>query len=257
MTVRAILLWCLVLVAAPASGQGVITGVATGPGGSSLPGVLVELFATGTDADPLRTTTGVDGRYELRDVPAGTYDLRATLPGFQPFSRDGIVVTNGQTVTTDATLAVQVLERPEFRTGPPPSFGGGLLPPFEIPQEPGRPCLHENRETPAERARRVDAEQAMRLIARALRMFQGQAPTWEELADSPAVALMRREGGLATRLQWGAREPLPGWGLAWVTSDGEARYALVDMRDPCGFSISSESLGRPRIDQRFRILPLS
>lgn len=49
-----------------------------------------------------------------------------------------------------------------------------------------------------------------------------------------------------------------GWGMAWVVGDAQVQYALVDRTDPCGFSITSESLsGTPQRDQQFRVVPLS
>jgi hypothetical protein len=261
MTVRAALLLSLVLAAAPAFGQGTVAGIITGPGGVApgavLPGALVELSAAGNPQETVRTAVSrADGRYQLSGVPEGAYILTVQLPGFATVTRNNVVVADGATVTADVILLPQVGERFRFQPPRPP---GGLLPPFESPQEQFRPCLHEGRETPAERARREDAVGTMNLIARALRMFQGDPPTWEALASSAAVAALRQQGDpLASRIQWGSSEPLPGWGIAWVTVDGEARYALVDMRDPCGFSISSESLaGRPGPNGGFRVVPLS
>jgi len=256
MTVRTVLWLSLVLAAAPAFGQGTVAGVITRPGGvfpgTVLPGALVELSAAGSPGDTARTAiSGADGRYAVRDVPEGVYVLTVQLPGFVGVRREGVLVTSGETTTVDMTLSLDVPPRVQGR--------GGLLRPYPIPTEPPRVCLHEGRETPGERARREDALDAMNVIERALGMLQGAAPTWEALAASPVIATLQRQGDpLANRIQWGSSEPLPGWGIAWVTVDGEARYALVDMRDPCGFAVSSESLaGRPGPNQGFRIVPLS
>jgi hypothetical protein len=110
-------------------------------------------------------------------------------------------------------------------------------------QAPARRCLHGDNESAAERERREDALAAMRMIDRVVSTFGGaraSSPSWEEVAASSAVRRLRAQGGLADRIRWGTAEPLPGWGIAWVTSRTKSRFALTDMRDACGFTYSSE-----------------
>ena len=117
----------------------------------------------------------------------------------------------------------------------------GRVPPFgpEV-----RRCLHAENETEAERLRRQDALAAMRLFDRVIRTFGGartQSPSWDEVSMSSVVRRLRTDGDdLAAKIRWGTNEPLPDWGLAWVTSRSHSRFALTDLRDPCGFTYSSE-----------------
>lgn len=115
--------------------------------------------------------------------------------------------------------------------------------------QPGAICLHVGIESPAERQRRTDALVAMRVINSAMTGVvripnQGLAyPTWEELGGKPITA-MPGLGGLmgefARKIRWGTSEPLPGWRIHHVRSDNGYAFSLTDMRDPCGFTYSSD-----------------
>src|SRR5205085_10786829 len=52
--------------------------------------------------------------------PSGTYVVRFDLQGFQPFQRENIVVTQGTTLTIDATLQVASLAETVTVTGESP-----------------------------------------------------------------------------------------------------------------------------------------
>lgn len=248
MTIRAALWLSLILLSVPAIAQGTIAGTATDTSGQFLPGVQVELSIAGIGAGPARiAVTDGTGRYEFRDVPPGTYSVRFTLPGFNTVRRRGVQMTGGARMTVDEALSpffepFQQLPRP--------------APPFDI--DPDRRCLHGTRETVAERRRRDDALAAMRLIDGVLQSFPAgrrESPRWEEVAESTAVQRLRSQGNdLAIRIRWGTNEPLPGWGMAWVTSQTRSRFALIDLRDPCAFTYSSED---PEVLQSYRVVPLT
>jgi hypothetical protein len=135
----------------------------------------------------------------------------------------------------------------------------------EASQLPGarRACLHGADETPVEAGRRTEALAAMRMIEDVLSSFPGlraQGPAWDELARSSGLERRRNMSGpvgdLARKIRWGASEPLPGWGIAYVPGRGSVRYALTDLRDPCGFTYSSEDPDViPR--NRGRLVPLT
>ncbi len=107
--------WALVLscalLAAPAFaqiGQGTLTGVVTDSQGAVLPGVAV----TATSPSLLgnrTTTTEVDGRYRLPQLPSGIYKLRFDLSGFSSLDRENVQVVLGQTITVDTQLKVASL----------------------------------------------------------------------------------------------------------------------------------------------------
>jgi len=71
--------------------------------GAPLIGVNIQLV--GTDH---RTLTRQDGRYTLRNIPAGRYWIRASLLGFHPDSQQ-VVVVDGETATVDFKLKIDPL----------------------------------------------------------------------------------------------------------------------------------------------------
>lgn len=238
MKLRAVLWLCLILLPTAALAQGVVAGVATDPNGQVLPGVVVELAATAAGELLRQGVTDAEGRYEFRNVGPGVYSLTFTLPGFSTLRRDGVAVApgNGALATVDARLRAapvgETIQVPPPRRVPPP-FG----------PEPRR-CLHGDSETTEQRERRQDALAAMRLFDRVIRTFGGartQSPSWEEVSSASLVRRLVSQGdALAMRIRWGTSEPLPGWGIAWVTSRTRSRFALTDLRDACAFTYSSE-----------------
>jgi hypothetical protein len=114
-------------------------------------------------------------------------------------------------------------------------------------------CLHRGLESPVEVRRRDEALDAARMInavlGRSVRL--PSQPTryqsWEELAASPAVGTLRGMGGpmgeLARKIQWGSGEPLPGWRIHHVTGEESYAFSLTDVRDPCGFTYTSDESG--------------
>lgn len=147
-----------------------------------------------------------------------------------------------------------------------PSVGYAQLSPQPGPLPPppaAGECLHGPDETPAEAARRDEALQAMRVIyyvlerAVSARPRGAPFPSWGSLASSPFVDRLKNTPGtageMARTIDWGADEPLPGWGIAYV-ANVEVRFSLTDLRDPCAFTYSSTD---PQvIPRRMRILPL-
>lgn len=84
---------------------GSIVGTVTDPSGSVIPGATVK--ATQTETNEIRIATSNDsGIYSLSTVPAGTYVVTITKPGFQAFEATGIVVTINATARVDASLTV-------------------------------------------------------------------------------------------------------------------------------------------------------
>ena len=80
---------------------GTIIGRVTDSAGAPLQHAALML-----DGTTLRVTSGVQGRYELRGVGAGTYTLRVRLLGYVARSVS-VAVAAGATVTQDVTLATQ------------------------------------------------------------------------------------------------------------------------------------------------------
>ncbi len=106
---RAVLLVCaglLPALAGPLHAQsGVLSGVVTDQQtGRPMVGVQVSLEGTA-----LRTTTGNDGRYTLRNVPSGTHTVSAQIIGYAPSERPRVTLESGGTATADFALRPSAL----------------------------------------------------------------------------------------------------------------------------------------------------
>ncbi len=100
---------CLLAIAAfflsPASAQvsAQLSGAVTDPTGAAVAAAVVT--AISTESGLQRTaSTDTAGRYELRSLPVGSYELRVAKPGFRQEVRTGIHLAVGQ----DAVLALQL-----------------------------------------------------------------------------------------------------------------------------------------------------
>jgi outer membrane receptor protein involved in Fe transport len=99
--------------------QGRLLGTVKDAQGGVLPGVTVT--ATSPALIGQRSAiTETDGRFLITTLPSGTYALKFELQGFQPFIRQNIVVTQGSTLTVDATLEVASLSESITVTGDSP-----------------------------------------------------------------------------------------------------------------------------------------
>ncbi len=87
------------------SDRGTITGTVTDPTGAVVPAAKLTLTNTATSATHDTVTTGT-GNYTLPSLPAGTYNLNVTAPGFTQYVQEGIVVQVAQTARVDVVLKV-------------------------------------------------------------------------------------------------------------------------------------------------------
>src|SRR3974377_700853 len=87
------------------SDRGTITGTIADPVGAVVAAARVEAKNTETGPlyDALSTATG---NYTLAQLPAGTYELAVTVPGFKKFLRENVVVSVAGTLRIDVTLEV-------------------------------------------------------------------------------------------------------------------------------------------------------
>ena len=74
-----------------------------------LAGVNVAVPAARTGA-----VSEVDGRFVILNVPAGTYDVKLSLLGYQAVSMTGVIVSADNTVRLDATLQLAPLNMKEI-----------------------------------------------------------------------------------------------------------------------------------------------
>ena len=85
--------------------RGTLTGTVSDPSGAVIPGVSIEAKNIQTGAT-YQAGSSETGNYTLAQLPAGTYELSATLPGFKRFVREGIIVSVATVLRIDVTLEV-------------------------------------------------------------------------------------------------------------------------------------------------------
>jgi hypothetical protein len=94
-----------------AAGQsGTVRGQASDPSGAAVPNATVTVNAA-DGATVATATTGRDGGYEAKGVPAGSYTVNATATGFQAYTSNAVIVTDGQISKVDIHLAIQVQQQ--------------------------------------------------------------------------------------------------------------------------------------------------
>ena len=98
---------CLILAATPlfAQATATINGRVVDQGGAVLPGVTITVTdaSTGVSRD---TVSNNEGIYSVPGLVAGTYGVKAELPGFAPQTRTGVVLPIGTTLTVDLQLGL-------------------------------------------------------------------------------------------------------------------------------------------------------
>jgi hypothetical protein len=103
-----------------ASAQASIAGLVRDTSGAVLPGVTVEA-ASPVLIEKVRTAvTDGNGRYQIVDLRAGTYDVTFTLPGFSSVKREGIELTGLMTATVNVDLRVGAVQETITVTGESP-----------------------------------------------------------------------------------------------------------------------------------------
>src|SRR5437867_3173601 len=91
---------------AQASAQASITGVVKDSSGAALPGVVVEASSPALIEKIRTATSDASGQYRVVNLPAGTYDVMFTLPGFASVKREGVELTGSFAATVNVELKV-------------------------------------------------------------------------------------------------------------------------------------------------------
>ncbi len=86
-------------------GRTEITGTVVDQAKAVLPGATVTVINEATGLQRTATTSG-DGRFVISTLVPGTYTVRAELSGFQTLTQTGVVLSVGQEVALNLTLAV-------------------------------------------------------------------------------------------------------------------------------------------------------
>ena len=87
-----------------------IAGVARDTSGSVLPGVTVDASSPALIEKVRTGVTDGEGRYNIVNLPPGTYTVTFTLPGFNVFKREGVAITAGFTAAVNADMQVGAVE---------------------------------------------------------------------------------------------------------------------------------------------------
>ena len=103
-----------------AQNTGSITGVARDTTGAVLPGVTVEAASPVLIEKVRVVVTDGTGRFNVVNLPPGTYSVAFTLPGFSTFRREGVALSAGITATANADMAVGGLEETVTVSGASP-----------------------------------------------------------------------------------------------------------------------------------------
>lgn len=106
-----ILVVCLIIFATPplhAQTKSSLHGQVTDPSGAIVPGANVQLSGGG---QKFSATSGGDGGYSFETLPAGSYTLDVTVPGFTPFSESGVSVVSGTSRTLNIPLTIATQEQ--------------------------------------------------------------------------------------------------------------------------------------------------
>jgi hypothetical protein len=98
---------------------GTISGTVTDPTGAAIPGASVTAQNTET-GNTRQTVTGPQGRYELPNLPSGSYEVRATTTGFQTSVRSGINLSLGQNLVVNHSLQIGEVTQSVTITGEVP-----------------------------------------------------------------------------------------------------------------------------------------
>ena len=87
------------------SDRGTITGTISDPAGAVVSNAAIQARNLGTGGlyDVVSTATG---NYTLAELPAGTYEIAVTVPGFKKFVRQGLTIQVAQAVRIDIALEV-------------------------------------------------------------------------------------------------------------------------------------------------------
>jgi hypothetical protein len=84
--------------------NGAVSGVVTGPDDSLILTATIVLMSS--DGSTRTTSTSPEGAFSLSDLPSGTYTLKATSPGFAPYTQSSVAVAVGRNTHLLVKLAL-------------------------------------------------------------------------------------------------------------------------------------------------------
>src|ERR1700747_438217 len=87
------------------SDRGTITGTISDPAGAIVAGAAIQARHVETGG-LYETTSTPTGNYTIAELPAGTYELTASVMGFKKYVRQGLVIQVAQIARIDIPLEV-------------------------------------------------------------------------------------------------------------------------------------------------------
>ena len=87
---------------------GTLTGNVTDAQGANIPGATVSVRNENTGLE-LTTVTDETGTYTIRNIPGGTYTLKASIQGFKEYVQTGVSVVVGNIVRVNGRLEIGAL----------------------------------------------------------------------------------------------------------------------------------------------------
>jgi hypothetical protein len=88
------------------SPTGILRGQVTDPSGAQIEGATI--LATSANGDSKGATTAKDGTYEIKDLPPGTYQVKAVAKGFALFTKEEVMVIAGQSTRVNVQMTIEV-----------------------------------------------------------------------------------------------------------------------------------------------------
>jgi len=99
---------------------GNINGTVTDASGGALPGVTVTATSPALQVGQLSAVTDGECKYQIIDLPRGTYEVRFELQGFQPLIRKDLQLSAGFAARIDASLMIGAVTEAITVTGASP-----------------------------------------------------------------------------------------------------------------------------------------
>jgi Carboxypeptidase regulatory-like domain len=100
--------------------SGVIEGTIRDESNLVLPGVSITISSPSLQVGTATQVSDTSGNYKFVDLPAGTYQLKAELPGFSSYLRDALRLTVGFNARVDVVLKVGAMEESVTVSGQSP-----------------------------------------------------------------------------------------------------------------------------------------
>jgi hypothetical protein len=119
-TTACILFLCIGAAFAQSVSSGAIQGTVKDDSNAVLPGVTMTLTSPSLQVPQIVQVSDASGGYKFVDLPAGTYALKAELPGFATIVRDGLRLTVGFIASVDFVLKVGAMQETVTVSGQTP-----------------------------------------------------------------------------------------------------------------------------------------